>query len=249
MTRRPVAEWISTQPIAHRGLHDAAAGVIENTLSAFEAAAQNHYAIELDVLPSKDGEAIVFHDDDLARLCGRPERVCDVMAADLTRTAINGMPDFIPTLDQVLGHIHGRVPILIELKSDGSDPAPLASRVGALLRDYNGPVAVQSFDPRSMAWFAANMAPLPRGQLSMRYTAEEAHKLGAGRRFVLTNLLSARVSKPDFIAYHIEAVGDLAPQIARRVGLPLITWTVKSREDWKRARPLADNLIFEGFAA
>ena len=248
MTRRRLPGWITTQPIAHRGLHNAAAGVIENTLSAFEAATQNHYAIELDVLPSKDGEAIVFHDDDLARLCRRPERVRDMTAAELACVPIQGTPDGIPTLGQALEHIHGRVPILVELKSD-ERAGGLEARVGAVLRDYTGPVAVQSFNPRSMAWFAANMPSLPRGQLAMRYTTQEAPKLGAGQRFILTNLLSAKLSKPDFIAYHVDSLNSLAPRIARRLGLPLITWTVKSREDWQRARRHADNLIFEGFAA
>jgi glycerophosphoryl diester phosphodiesterase len=242
-------DWITSQPIAHRGLHDATAGVIENTGAAFERAAANHYAIELDVLPSADGEAIVFHDETLSRLCGRDERVRVLPARTLGEIDIAGTRDKVPTLGQVMARIQGRVPILIELKSNGESPGPLEARVKELLRCYGGPVAVQSFDPRSMAWFAAHAPDIPRGQLSMRYTREGVPQLGAARRFILTNLLASHLSKPDFIGYEVAALGDIAPRLARRLGLPLITWTVKSRAQWNRARSLADNLIFEGFAA
>ncbi len=95
---RSVPDWIRTQPIAHRGFHDAARGVFENTLGAFAAAAQRNYAIELDVLLSKDGEAMVFHDDDLSRLCGRPENVEDLNSSELASVLISGSDDTIPTL-------------------------------------------------------------------------------------------------------------------------------------------------------
>lgn len=249
MTRRRVPDWITTQPIAHRGLHDSAAGIIENTAGAFARAAASGYSIELDVLPSADGEAIVFHDEDLQRLCARPERVRDLTAAQLGEVPIQHTRDRIPTLAQVCAQIAGRVPILVEIKSRGRAPGPLEARVGTLVRDYQGPVAVQSFNPGSMAWFAQHMPGIPRGQLAMRTTAREAPHLGAVRRFALSNLLLTNLSRPDFIGYDVASIADVAPQIARRLGWPLLTWTVKSRGEWQRAKPYADNLIFEGFAA
>lgn len=248
MTRR-APDWISKTPIAHRGLHDAAAGVIENTAGAFERAAERGYAIELDVLPSKDGEAIVFHDDDLQRLCGRTERIAELAAAELAKVPIQGTRDPIPTLGQVFDQIKGRVPILIELKSLGEKPGRLEARVAELLRGYKGPAAVQSFNPNTLAWFAQNMPEVPRGQLSMRYKKEDAPKLDIGQRVALANMLYNHLSRPDFVAYDAGAIADPAPRIARLMGLPLITWTVKSAEAWQRAKPHADNLIFEGFAA
>jgi glycerophosphoryl diester phosphodiesterase len=247
VTRRRAPDWITTQPIAHRGLHGA--GTIENTEGAFERAAERGYAIELDVLPSADGEAIVFHDEDLQRLCARPERVRDLTTVQLAQIPIQGTRDRIPTLAQVFTQIHGRVPILVELKSRGSRPSPLEARVGELVRDYQGPIAVQSFNPRSLAWFARHMPGVPRGQLAMRTTAREAPQLGAVRRFALSNLLLTNVSRPDFIGYDVAALTDIAPRLARAIGVPLITWTVKSLAEWQRAKSYADNLIFEGFAA
>ena len=248
LTRR-APDWITKTPIAHRGLHDATAGIIENTASAFERAAERGYAIELDVLPSRDGEAIVFHDDDLQRLCGRPERIADLTTADLAKIPIKGTRDPIPTLGQVFDQVNGRVPILVELKSLGENPGRLEARVAELLHAYDGPLAVQSFNPHTLAWFAENMPTVPRGQLSMRYTREDAPALDIAQRALLANMLCNHLSRPDFIAYDVAAIEDPAPRIARLMGLPLITWTVKSAEAWQRAKAHADNLIFEGFAA
>ena len=61
-------DWLTARPIAHRGLHDAASGVIENTASAFRAAIAGGYGIECDLQISADGEAMVHHDDALGRL-------------------------------------------------------------------------------------------------------------------------------------------------------------------------------------
>ena len=59
---------------AHRGLHSKTHGIPENSMSAFRAAIQKNYGIELDLHLTRDGELVVFHDDDLKRVCGRPER-------------------------------------------------------------------------------------------------------------------------------------------------------------------------------
>ena len=64
----PGLDWLTAQPVAHRGLHDAAAGVIENTASAFRAAIEGGFAIETDLQLSADGEAMVHHDFALGRL-------------------------------------------------------------------------------------------------------------------------------------------------------------------------------------
>ena len=56
------------KPIAHRGLHDAAKGIIENTVPAFEAAIARGYGIECDVRPAACATPMVFHDLTLERL-------------------------------------------------------------------------------------------------------------------------------------------------------------------------------------
>jgi glycerophosphoryl diester phosphodiesterase len=66
MAPRPIFD----RPIAHRGLHNRALGVIENSRSAFEAAIARNFHIECDVQLSRDGVPVIFHDDDLERLTG-----------------------------------------------------------------------------------------------------------------------------------------------------------------------------------
>ncbi len=73
--------WIVAKPIAHRGLHDRAAGVLENTVTAAEAAAARGFAIECDVQLTRDGEAVVFHDFTLDRLTGETGPVAGRTAA------------------------------------------------------------------------------------------------------------------------------------------------------------------------
>src|SRR5262245_33251483 len=76
-------DWLTARPIAHRGLHDARRGVIENTASAFTAAISGSYGIETDLQISADGEAMVHHDDALGRLTEGTGRLAELSAAQL----------------------------------------------------------------------------------------------------------------------------------------------------------------------
>lgn len=244
---RPLPDWLKAQPIAHRGLHDEGAGVVENTLAAFDAAAAAGYAIELDVRLSGDGEAIVFHDGTLDRLTFSTGALTALSAADLAQVPLKNTKERIPTFRQMLETVAGRVPLLVELKSYGARPAQLEARVADLLKAYSGAYAVQSFNPQSVAWYVRNEPGIPRGQLSMRYARTDMPGMSVFRRIALSHLLLNRISKPDFIGYEWSALPATGPSLARRAGLPVIAWTIKSADSWERTRPYADNLIFEGF--
>ena len=245
MTRIPA--WLTTQRIAHRGLHDGAAGIPENSLAAFNAAADCGYAIELDLRPAADTEPMVFHDHRLERLTGRTGALKDLPSDALRQITLTGSDQRIPTLATVLASIAGRVPILIEIK--GMDPGVgvFESRVAGLLEAYDGAVAVQSFNPHSMGWFADHAGALIRGQVAtdaFTYTEERASLF---KRILLGRLLLNRVSRPDFIAYNVKKLPRPAPLAARRRGLPLLAWTVRDAADLAVADAYADNIIFEGF--
>ncbi len=79
--------WLIARPIAHRGLHDGAQGIVENSLAAAQRAIDKNYAIECDVQLSKDGEAIVFHDETLTRLIGVPGEIGALTVQEITRLA------------------------------------------------------------------------------------------------------------------------------------------------------------------
>jgi glycerophosphoryl diester phosphodiesterase len=242
-------DWLRTRPIAHRGLHKEAAGIIENTPTAFEKAAEAGYPIELDVHLSADGEVIVFHDDTLDRLTGMTGPLAAQPASVLTGLRIRGSGDTIPTLSAVMDQIGGRVPLLIELKSFGSTTiGPMESAIAALLENYRGEAAVQSFNPYSMGWFARNADAIPRGQLSGAYSGRgDDARLPAYQRFALRHLMLNYISRPHFIAYEAGALPARAPARARKRGLPLIAWTVRDEHEANRLAPHADNIIFENF--
>ena len=109
--------WLTARPIAHRGLHDRAAGIPENTLAAARAAIAGGYAIECDVQISADGEAMVFHDEALGRLTGAVALVAETRTDALRSLAVAGSSETIPTLPDTLAAIAGRVPLVVEVKS------------------------------------------------------------------------------------------------------------------------------------
>jgi glycerophosphoryl diester phosphodiesterase len=241
-------DWLRTLPVAHRGLHDADKGVIENSPSAFEAAARAGYAIELDVHCSADGEVMVFHDKELDRVTRESGPVKERTAHELAQILLEGSADTIPTLADVMRQVDGRVPLLIEIKNTGRMVGGLESRVAELLATYRGAAAVQSFNPYSMGWFAKNAPHVARGQIAEGYRDEkEDVKLSPHERFVLRHLLLTPISRPNFIAYDCNALPAPGPRLAKALGLPVLSWTVRSPQIWERIRPYVDNIIFEGF--
>ncbi len=151
------------RPIAHRGLHDASAGIIENTASAFSAAIAAGYGIECDVQVSADGEAMVYHDDALGRLTEGSARLDTLSAAEIGKVRFKQSADRILTLSELCALVAGRVALLIELKSHFDGDARLAQRVAAVLADYSGPAAAMSFDPEMVAQLRQAAPTLPRG--------------------------------------------------------------------------------------
>ena len=94
-------DWLVERPIAHRGLHDRTKGIIENTESAFAAALQHNYAIECDLQLTADGEAIVFHDDEVDRLSGATGKVIEFTAKKLRSLALKSTTDRMQTLSEL----------------------------------------------------------------------------------------------------------------------------------------------------
>lgn len=240
-------DWLRALPIAHRGLHDARAGVPENSLAAFTAATQAGYAFELDIQVSADSVPMVFHDDTLDRMTGETGRVDARPAAELAEITLAGTAEKIPTLAEVLAQTAGRAPILIEVKAARGKVGPLEAATAAVLAPYRGRHAVQSFNPFSMGWFRRHAPQVTRGQISMDYRMDDEEPAKPYQKWLLTHLLLNSISQPHFIAYDIRALPARATSLARKRGLPLLTWTVRSLADRKRAGDHADNIIFEGF--
>ena len=244
---RDALDWLK-RPIAHRGLHDEAKGIVENSASAIEAAIAKGYAIEVDLQCAAHGVPIVFHDRTLDRLTAERGPVADRDAAALCAIPLRNSEDRILSLNGLLGIVDGRVPLLIEVKSTWSDDHTYERNIAATLAAYQGDVAVMSFDPDCVAAFRDVAPSLPRGLIGERF--EDKHywsELSALRRFAMRHLLTAAIARPNFIAYDIRALPALAPGIARDVfHLPLLTWTVRTEADKANAQLFADAMIFEG---
>jgi glycerophosphoryl diester phosphodiesterase len=244
---RDALDWLK-RPIAHRGLHNEAKGVVENSASAVEAAIAKDYAIEVDLQCAAEATPIVFHDRTLDRLTAESGAVADRDAAALCAIPLGNSEDRILSLDGLLGIVDGRVPLVIEVKSTWSNDHAYERNIAAALVAYKGHVAVMSFDPDCVAAFRDVAPSLPRGLIGERFEdGRYWSELSAPRRFAMRHLLTAAIARPNFIAYDIRALPALAPGIARDVfRLPLLTWTVRTEADKAHAELFADAMIFEG---
>jgi glycerophosphoryl diester phosphodiesterase len=243
--------WLTARPIAHRGLHDPAQGIIENTPSAAAAAIAGRYGIEADLQISADGEAMVHHDDTLGRLTDGSGALRDMPAAVLKRVPFRAAADRMMTLGDLLDLVAGRVTLVIEMKTRFDGDLRLAARTAAVLASYRGPVAVMSFDPALIIEMRRIAPHIVRGIIGGRGHPPLFWKLlNPAQRFKLTFLLHAPLTRPAFLAHQVDDLAAMTPRAARLMfGLTLLTWTVRTAQDRMMAARFADQVIFEGFRA
>ena len=234
--------WITNTPIAHRGLHDDL--LPENSLAAFQAAVEHGYAIECDVRLISDGTLVVFHDDRLSRMTDEDGYVSHLSKPDLDKIRLKDSQECIPTFDQLLRLVDGKVPILIEIKNEGAVGATEKALLDGLV-GYTGEYAVQSFNPYSLEYFKRNAPHIRRGQLATQARSKGINRL----KFYLlkTMRFNKRVSCPHFISYDKKYLQTSCVQCAKKQKLPVLAWTVRSQQEYDAIRQDCDNLIFEGF--
>ncbi|MGD0185445.1 MAG: glycerophosphodiester phosphodiesterase family protein [Roseiarcus sp.] len=243
--------WLVARPIAHRGLHDAGKRVVENTLGAAEAAIRGGFAIECDVQLSRDGEAMVFHDDSLGRLTRRRGAVIQKSVAEIQAAPFRRGGERIPTLPQLLARIAGRTPLICELKSRFDGDMRLAERVAALAREYGGPLAIKSFDPAPIAFLRARHEGIaPLGMVAeASYRGWHWRALSAAQKEACAAFLHYPETRPDFLSWSLDDLPHPTPFLLRRLeGLPVMVWTVRSPEQRRTASRWADQIVFEGDA-
>lgn len=239
------------KPIAHRGLHDIAAGRVENTAAAFEAAIAKGYGIECDVRPSGCSTPMVFHDDTLERLVEGRDTVAAHDAPALKRFKFRDGNARMLDLAELLDLVAGRQPILVEIKSEWQTPdRTFLSQIASLAAAYRGPIALMSYDPEVMAVLKGIAPAVPRGIVSGPIL-EEGHWRGVldpERAYRLTHLLESRHAAPDFYAYHVGTLPTPVTRFVREVqGVPLFAWTVRTAEERAVAARWADAPIFESY--
>lgn len=243
------ADFITARPIAHRGLHDLASGVVENTASAFAAAIAQGYAIECDLQLTKDGEAVVFHDEHVERLTEGRGMVRDLTAAEMKALAIRRSGDHVQTLDELLAQVNGQVPLIIEIKSHWDGDERLARRTIEVLKAYGGPHCLMSFDPDVIATVRRLSPETIRGIVAERGFDSYYDSLPLPKQMELRTLSHVARTRPDFVSFYF---GELpwAPVTAlRAAGMPVITWTIRNAVEARMALRCSDQITFEGFRA
>ena len=242
-------DWLTARPVAHRGLHDVARGIIENMPGAAAAAIAGHFGIECDIQLTADGEAMVHHDDDLGRLTDGSGALLTKTAAELKAVAFKGTTERMMTLADLCALVAGRVPLVIEVKSHFDHDRKLVKRMAEVLSSYPGPAAGMSFDPDQVLGLREHLSSRPRGIIAERhYTEQDWPEASPAQRHEMTHLRHVLHTQPDFVAYWVDELPSAAPWIARNVfRCPLLTWTVRTPEQRARAARYADQMIFEGF--
>lgn len=232
----------------HRGYHDGNVSIPENSLSSFQAAIDAGYGIELDIQLSADKVPMVFHDADLAHACGVEGKIWDYTCEELQQMQLFDTEETIPTLRDTLDLINGQVPILIEYKMDKVD-TDVCAYSHELLKDYEGPYAIQSFHPFALFWYRQNANDIPRGIIAKNFLRDNKEK---GEKsdiidFLTTNLMLNVVGYPDFVSYDYQDADYFALKLTRLMGARTSTWTLKDPAHYEQVKGQFDLYTFEGF--
>lgn len=234
---------------AHRGLHDAAQGIPENSMAAFRRAVCHGFGAELDVHLMADGSLAVVHDSDLTRVCGKKALIEDLTAADLKDYPLMGTQEQIPLLQDVLALFEGQTPLVIELKVERGNFAALTDAAMAALEGWNGTYCVESFHPAVLLRLREKYPWVLRGQLSENFIrGSEVGNLATPVRFVLTHLLTTAFTRPDFIAYKWEDRKEPSLRLMRALyGVHEVGWTIRNQETMDMLAQDGVTPIFEHF--
>jgi len=243
---RPLS-WLVARPIAHRGLHDMGRGVIENTASAFARAIERNYGIECDLQLTADGEAVVFHDETLDRLTEARGPVLARRLDELKAIPIKGTKDRIQTLAELIRQVNGTVPLVIEIKSHWDGNPALVKRSLDVLRLFRGKFALMSFDPAIVELIRRLSPTTPRGLVADRYDDPWYGHLPRVTRMELKTYGHLPRTRPDFLSFHHSELPFAPVAEFRSAGHPVITWTLRSPGEARRALRYSDQVTFEGY--
>ena len=247
--RKPDLSWLTARPISHRGLHDWRKGVVENTLGAFTAAINGNYAIECDLQVTRDGEAVLFHDNTLDRVTEASGEVQDRTVTDLKKVKFRHGPEAIPALKEMLDLVAGKVPLVIELKPQWNGDDTLVRRTLSVLKSYAGPHGLMSFDPDAIAAVKSLSPGTIRGIISDRGFDPYYNRLPPALRQELRTLACVQRIRPHFLSIDIDELPWAPVTALRSLGMPVITWTVRSPQQSAIALRYCDQVTFENYLA
>lgn len=230
---------------AHRGLHDNKSDAPENSMKAFAKAVDAKFGMEMDIQLTKDDEVVVFHDDNLKRICGVEGKVCDYTYEELQQFRLCDSEEKIPRFADVLKLVDGKVPLIVEYKMEEYNEK-LCILGDELLRKYKGTYCIESFNPLCVYWYRKNRKEVIRGQLAEAFLRNPKNR--NVKFFILHHLLLNFLAKPDFIAYNHHHADSVSRRICRKLYRNLaVAWTIRSKEELDAAREHFELFIFDSF--
>jgi glycerophosphoryl diester phosphodiesterase len=237
-------EAFRSKPFAHRGLWSPE-GPPENSVGSIAAACAAGYGAEFDVRITGDGQAVVFHDATFERMTGVKGWVEETLFEEMRRLKLAGTEERIPLLSEVLSAAAGRTPLLIELKTPPGQEGMLEETAAALLDKYDGPFAVIGFNAQSLAWFAKHRPKFLRGLDAERLSDEALAETTLDLAYIFEG--QVMMAQPHFLALDVASVAGKVGRKHRAGGLPVVGWTVRSKDQVATYAADWDNFIFEGF--
>lgn len=233
--------WLYDINIAHRGLHNLSKNIPENTIYAFDKAIKENLAIELDVHILKDNTVIVFHDDTLKRCCNIDKKVKDLTYSEIASLNLFNTEHKIPTLEDAICYIDGKVPVIIEIKTDKSAFA-ICPKLVQIIAGYKGKLAVKSFDPSIIWWFKKYYPAVPRGLLVADFNTEKHFKYV--KKLFLSSLIFMPICKPDFLSVQLNMLKSKKIKKIKK-SMVILGWTFRSKLDRINYEAFCDSYIFE----
>jgi len=187
-------------------------------------------------------------------LTARRGRVDGLAAAQLNTIALKDGEGAIPTLDQLLDTIAARVPLVVEIKSHFNGDMRLAERTAQVIARRNAQICIKSFDPRIIAHLRREQARLAITHVPLGMVAEASYEssywknLTPAQKQEMQHFLHWQETRPDFLSWHVNDLPHVTPHLLRHAaGLPVMTWTVRTPEQFARASQWADQIVFEGW--
>lgn len=228
---------------AHRGLFDNATEAPENSLPAIRKAVEAGYGIEWDIQLSKDNKVVLFHDATLKRMCGVDGNVWDYTLEELKQFTLLDSGAQIPTLEEALEVVGGKVPLIIEYKLDRVQTL-VCELANDILKDYEGVYCMECFHPLAVMWYRKNRPDIVRGQLSQEHYRYKEHRKNPGK-YLAAWLLTNVAARPDFVAYNHNHYKDLSRRLFRMLGGLSVAWTIRSVERYEEMKDEFDLFIFD----
>ena len=245
MTNKPDVSVLKGVHYAHRGLHDNHSDAPENSMKAFQKAVDAGYGIEMDIQLTKDKIPVVFHDETLNRMCGVEGKVWEFTFEELQKLTLAESEERIPKFEDVLALVGGKVPLIVEYKLDVPS-TEVCEIADPMLQAYNGIYCIESFHPFAVKWYREHRPEVIRGQLSQDFSKQEKYK-GKFIFWLLSNLLTNVLTRPDFIAYNHKDADMFSRKVCSLMGALPVAYTIKSREEYEKVKDQFELFIFDSF--